>query len=96
MTDVELDVRVTVSEENIQGIKTKKVKFIKKLLNQLVTYNLFLIIGLQMTDVELDARITALEDTDLTNGKCCAYFLPSHKLISLPLNQSFISCYKNP
>ena len=30
MTDVELDARVTASEENIQGINTKKVKFMKK------------------------------------------------------------------
>ena len=76
MTDVELEVRVTASEENIQGIKTKNYKFIKKHLNQLVTYNLFLNIGLQMTDVELDARVTALEDTDLTNGEFCVYFHP--------------------
>ena len=39
-----------------------------------------------MTDVELDARITALEDTNLTNGEFCVYFLESHKPISLPLN----------
>ena len=84
MTDVELDERVTASEENIQGIKTKKVKFIKKHLNQLVTYNLFLIIGLQMTDVELDARITTLEDTDPTNGEFCVYFVPlPYMLIAL-------------
>ena len=34
-----------------------------------------------MTDVELDARITALEDTYLTSGEFCVYFLESHKPI---------------
>ena len=71
-TVADQETRLTAAEENIQGIKRKKVK--KAQINQLLTSILFLIVGLQMTDVELDARVTALEETDGTdpaNGKYC-------------------------